>query len=197
MSWLYDIDLSVFRFGNEGVANPVFDVLFPFITDTHFFYLIYGVAVLSLLLFDGKRGVIAVVLLALLITASDQLSSATIKPLVSRIRPCAALDAVRLLVPCGPGKSFPSSHAVNNFAMAFLLARLYRDAAWYLFVYAGLVAFSRVYTGVHYPSDILAGSAIGCAVAWCLLWLHGYADRFAREKLNWTALSPPPRQEHG
>ena len=105
----------------------------------------------------GKRGRTAALLVVLVIVCSDQLSSFVIKPLVNRPRPCHTVEGVpvvenvHLLVGCGGGKSFPSSHAVNNFAVATLFAFFYKRARVWLFLWAFLVAFSRVAVGVHFP----------------------------------------------
>jgi undecaprenyl-diphosphatase len=75
-----------------------------------------------------------------------------------------------MLVDCGPGKSFPSSHAVNNFGVATLFSFYYRKWTWAFIGWASLVALSRPAVGVHYPSDILGGAIIGCAVAGFVIW---------------------------
>jgi undecaprenyl-diphosphatase len=69
------------------------------------------------------------------------------------------------LVPCGSGFSFPSSHAVNHFALA---AFLYLTTQWiplkwrfFWYVWAFSISFAQVYSGVHYPSDVLIGGLIG------------------------------------
>jgi undecaprenyl-diphosphatase len=82
-----------------------------------------------------------------------------------------------MLVDCGPGKSFPSSHAVNSFAVATLLSTYYRRWQWWFFGWAALVALSRPAVGVHYPSDILGGAAIGACVALALIVLWTQAAR--------------------
>jgi undecaprenyl-diphosphatase len=155
----------LFRFGNDALANPVGDWFFVFITEIKNFYIIYAVALLSLMWFGKKRGIITVLLLLLTIVFSDQISSFVVKPLFDRLRPCRTLEHVRLLVGCGGGKSFTSSHATNNFALAVLVSHFYPKSRYWLLTWATLVAFSRVYVGVHYPSDILGGAVLGSLIA--------------------------------
>jgi undecaprenyl-diphosphatase len=119
----------------------------------------------------GAKGRKFVVLMILTILISDQLSSSLIKPLVDRTRPCFSLEGVKLLITIGPGKSFPSSHAVNNFAAATVISYFYKEYKAVLFTIAGLVAFSRVYVGVHYPLDVLAGAAIGMIVGYFIIFI--------------------------
>lgn len=170
-------DESLFRWINDGWANPVLDAVFPFITELKYTVFPIALALLAMMVFSKRKGVVAFVLLALVIVCADQLSSFVIKPLVGRIRPCTALEHVRLLVGCGGGKSFPSSHAVNNFAAAMLLSRFYPKAAPYLFGFATLVALSRPYVGVHYPLDILGGAVLGTLVAFAVLVLFEQMKR--------------------
>jgi undecaprenyl-diphosphatase len=184
VEWLYGIDVALFRFGNSMLANPVGDVFFPFITEVKNFYIIYAVTLIALMVFGKKRGVITVALLLLTITISDQLSSFVVKPLFGRLRPCHTLEDVRLLVGCGGGKSFPSSHATNNFAMAVLVAHFYPVARPWLLLWAVLVAFSRVYVGVHYFSDLLGGALLGTAVAAAVAWSY---ERIAPLLVQWRA----------
>ncbi len=165
IEWLYGIDVALFRFGNEALANPVGDWFFPFITEVKNFYVIYAVTLISLMIFVKKRGEIAVVLLLITITISDQISSLVVKPMFDRLRPCHTLEHVRLLVGCGGGKSFTSSHATNNFALAMLMSHFYPVARPWLFLWAVLVSYSRVYVGVHYFSDILGGAVLGTLIA--------------------------------
>ncbi len=172
IEWLYSIDLSLFRWGNEALANPLGDWFFVFITEIKNFYVIYAIALLSLMWFGKKRGVITVLLLLLTIVFSDQISSFVIKPLFDRLRPCHTLEHVRLLVGCGGGKSFTSSHATNNFAMAVLISHFYPKARYYLLGWASLVAFSRVYIGVHYPSDIVGGAVLGSMIAMAVILVY-------------------------
>ena len=164
MEWLYQIDLNLFYFINRTIANPFFDWLMPALTEIKFWYSAYLVGIVSLLIFGKKEGRIAVLLLLITIVVSDQISSTIIKHAIGRIRPCNVLEGVRLIYGTSGGLSFPSSHAVNNFAMVSLLSHFYKKFTPYLFVFAFLVALSRVYLGLHYPSDMLGGAIIGFVI---------------------------------
>jgi undecaprenyl-diphosphatase len=100
----------------------------------------------------------------LVLALTDQASAGLLKPLIGRLRPCHVLENVHLLVGCGGGKSMPSSHAANAFGQALLFGLPYRKARWPLITFAAVVALSRVFVGVHYPGDILAGAIIGGAI---------------------------------
>lgn len=144
----------------------------PFITTNNHWILVYILVVISLLWKGGKKGKICVLMLFIIITLSDQISSSLIKEAVGRIRPCHVLSDINLLVPCGGGKSFPSSHAVNNFAAALTLSHFYREYKWVFFSIAAFIAFSRVYVGVHYPLDIISGAVLGLLISFCIILLY-------------------------
>jgi undecaprenyl-diphosphatase len=163
LDFFYGIDLQIFYFINHTLSNPLFDKFFPFITEVKNWYIAYVLLFLLLVIKGGRTGRIAALLLLVMIAATDQLSSFFIKNLVHRIRPCNILPDVRILVTCTQAFSFPSSHAVNNFAAATYFYRLYPKYKWPLFIAAFLLAFSRPYVGVHYPSDSIGGAIIGAA----------------------------------
>jgi undecaprenyl-diphosphatase len=108
-------------------------------------------------------------LVALLISISDQLSVRAFKYVFERPRPCHEADLQPLIHlaagRCGGAFGFVSSHAANSFALAtfiwILLRGIYRWTGYVMFGYAVLVSYSRVYLGVHYPGDILAGGLLG------------------------------------
>jgi undecaprenyl-diphosphatase len=177
IEWLYGIDVALFRFGNETIANPAGDWFFPFITNLKNFIVPYALLLLGLLVFGKKRGALTLLLIVITITIADQMSSFVVKPWVGRLRPCHVLEDVRLLVGCGSGKSFTSSHATNNFALAVIIQHMYPKARWYILTWAALVAFSRVYVGVHYPSDIVGGAVLGSLIGFAVIFLYEQAVR--------------------
>ena len=108
----------------------------------------------------------------LLIICSDQISSSVFKPLFERPRPCHN-EAIKDLVylpngHCGGAYGFISSHSCNVFALAsfitLLLKKHYKKIALVMFTWATLVAYSRIYMGVHYPGDVIAGAAVGLII---------------------------------
>lgn len=109
----------------------------------------------------------------------DVTSSRVIKPAVARSRPCRDVEVQKnqpaIRVECGPGYSFPSSHATNHFGVAMYLSGLLGFASrWIrpaLLAWASAVAYAQVYVGVHFPLDVLAGAGIGMCIGGMSAWL--------------------------
>lgn len=106
--------------------------------------------------------------LILTVVLADQISSSVIKPFFNRLRPCNdpdLIETVRLLVNCGGGKSFTSSHATNHFAVATFLGCISsaynRVIAGLLLLWAAAISYGQVYVGVHFPIDIIFGAVLG------------------------------------
>lgn len=169
--WLFNIDKALFYFFNTTIANPVFDFIMPIITEMKYLIFLYAAFLIYLMIKFKKLGIFVTILAILTVAVSDQISSHLIKKAVGRERPCRELQDVRLLTGCGPGKSFPSSHAVNNFAAALILAYFFRKYRYWIYGVAASIAFSRLYVGVHYPIDVLCGAIIGTAIAALIITL--------------------------
>jgi hypothetical protein len=104
-------------------------------------------------------------MIVLVIALGDPLVVNTIKHLVARPRPCLALPDVIERLDCTASGSMPSAHAANWFAMTMVMFLFYRRSLWFMLPMALLVSFSRVYNGVHYPGDVLAGMILGAGYA--------------------------------
>lgn len=171
LPFLLNIDKWLFYAINKGLSNPVFDSIMPFVTTNNHWLLVYIVLFVWLFWKGGKTGRICAVALVAGIVLTDQINSFFIKETFLRLRPCHALAEVRLLVPCGVGKSFFSSHATNTFVAAYILSYFYKQYKYILLSLAGLISFSRVYVGVHYPADIICGAAFGIFIGWIIVYI--------------------------
>ena len=163
------IDSWLFYFFNKTLANPFFDSFMPFITETKHWYIFYFLVGLYLVIKGGARGRVAVILAIILILGTDQFSN-LLKEFFGRVRPCHSLPNVNLLVGCNDSYSFPSNHAINNFAAAFLFTYFYPKLKWWFYIAATIISLSRVFCGVHYPFDLVAGAAVG--ILWAMLLVY-------------------------
>jgi undecaprenyl-diphosphatase len=93
-------------------------------------------------------------------------SDGVLKPLVHRPRPDARFEASEVISRSPSSSSFPSGHASSSAAAALMLAATWPSARVAVWLLAVGVSVSRIYLGVHYPSDVLAGFLIGLLVAW-------------------------------
>lgn len=153
--------------------TPALDAVMTFASDRRGWFPFYAVLI-GWLIYQFRRR--AAVLLPLLIGAvalADSSTSRLFKPIFGRLRPCHAPDlAAQLSLPdgCGGQFGFLSSHAANSFALAvFLLLVLpggrFRGLKIGVFLWAGLLSYSRIYLAAHYPSDVLGGALVGAALA--------------------------------
>lgn len=174
------LDQTIFEFINGDLSNGFLDTIMPIWRSKITWiplYVFFGI----LIIFQYKKHCwYAAIAIALTIGITDQLSSELIKKNVQRPRPCHVLSVERqeinLLVDCGSGYSFPSSHAANHFALATILWLVFRRRwrkVWIpvaLYLWAFSIGFGQIYVGVHYPFDVLGGGALGCAVGGGLGW---------------------------
>ena len=133
-----------------------------------------ALAALLIMILVGRQKKIAGVVLMAGLTLSFY-SVGVLKALISRPRPFVALDGVNCLVGRG-GFSFPSGHSTYAFMAAFILSAFFGRKHLF-FLAAALIAFSRVYVGVHYPSDAISGAALGLGIGYLLIGVVGYVKK--------------------
>lgn len=187
---LLQLDFLLFELLNGKWHNTLFDTILPVWRSQYFWaplylffftFLIYNYHPKTIL------GIIAFFLLTFFL--SDQLSAGVIKSLLPRLRPCRTpelLETVRLLVPCGSGKSFVSAHATNHFAIAvytgLILKQNFNWLLGVLLAWAASIAYAQVYVGVHFPFDVIGGAFLGVFIG---SFTHHLAKwRFAKQGIT-------------
>jgi undecaprenyl-diphosphatase len=164
LSWDYIAWYQV----NVAWHNAFLDEVVPHIRNQWFWAPLYMFLLVFMPQNFGRRGWMWIVGFLITFALADFLSASIIKPYFMRIRPCNDLrfvDVVHLLVPCGGGNSFPSTHATNHFALgvfaAVTLQKKYKIVWPLALLWAALIAYAQVYVGVHYPLDVIFGALLG------------------------------------
>jgi undecaprenyl-diphosphatase len=171
-------DTALFRLLNEQLHCVWLDVVMPFVTSEENWRIPLVVAWLAVMAFGGRRGRITGVGIALAVTASDQVCASLLKDLIGRVRPCHVVEGARLLDSCRGSPSFPSCHASNSMAVAMVALIRHRGWTAPAVAVAAIAGYSRVYVGVHYPSDVLGGMLLGAGIGYV-------AERLVRRLELW------------
>jgi len=188
ISQVYSLDLRVFRWINRGLNHPILDQFFNIVADGRFWTPLLLLLAIYFLVRGKDRTKAWVALTLLSVAIGDPLITNPLKHLFDRPRPYQSVEGVREVSPGSGeqrwepavrisgipeqdirhGRSFPSSH-VANAAAAAMSARLVWGPAlrwpWYFVALAGL---GRIYTGDHYPTDILASIPLSILYTWVI-----------------------------
>ena len=174
------MDTKLFYAVNHGLENGLFDWLMPIITGYETWVLPLIAISVYLVYKNPRHGMFIIGAAVLAVTLSDLINHRVLKEIFARPRPCNLLPDVHLLAGCSGSLSFPSSHAVNSFTLAAIFG-FYEKKLWiFTAPAAALVAFSRVYLGVHYPADVVVGAIVG--VGFGYLAYRAYRLSTATEK---------------
>jgi undecaprenyl-diphosphatase len=207
MIFLFDFDKSIFSWINADWSNPFFDWVMPWITHLADAAIVWIWMILIGLvagwklavanktdrsksqqrLWMIKAGLFFCLYVALMYGVNAGVYNLA-KHLAHRSRPFVEQTVV-LRVPSITASnlrhdsSFPSGHAANAFMVAAILADRFRRKRHLFYGLAAWVALSRIYLGVHYPSDVVAGGCLGFIITWAMLSFHSLRNRIMREDL--------------
>ena len=166
------VDNTILRWINVKFRNKTFDKIMPIITSAGNLGIIW--IVISVLLMTKKdyRVLGQTILIALVITTI--IGEGIIKNIVKRKRPFYGDDDKELLISRPITYSFPSGHTASSFAVAAVFIKTDNAASLEIILLACLIAFSRLYLGVHYPSDVIGGGIIGalCGLITVILFMN-------------------------
>lgn len=164
LEWLKQIDYWIFTKINNDGSFALGDLFFPAITDLHklaYFKVIVLPIVFFLFYKKFSRKGISLFLFLLLSLGFSDFSGKLVKNYYERTRPFENSEIAAIQKSPAAGKSFYSNHTTNMFNFATYTSVFFPQLKIPLFVFAGLIAYSRIYNGVHYPSDVLAGGLMG------------------------------------
>jgi undecaprenyl-diphosphatase len=179
--FLRAIDDWIYYQINSVLTHPALDVFFLWITDLHktpyFKFIAVPLVAFMFIRRFGREGVSLFLFLILALALSD-FTGGRIKHLVERQRPQYNLSLQQTQRSVAHGGAFPSNHASNMFTFATYSSYFLPQAGVPLFLLASAVGYSRIYNGVHYPSDVFAGSIMG--ILWGML-----IARIAKQVMNY------------
>lgn len=167
---LKQFDHNLFLLVNGKFSTSFLDMFFGYITNLHLQWM-FWVLFLPLVFFwiykKRRRALIGMAHILIVAGLSDLFCYHVIKQFTYRDRPNNSDEVASVLkVGYGPkSSSFPSNHASTSFAMAYAVKMVAPIAKWPVYIVAVMVAYSRPYVGVHFPSDIMAGMIIGTLIS--------------------------------
>lgn len=184
IDFLQNIDQQLFLFLN-GLHADWLDPIMIFISGKLTWLPFYLVLLYLVIRKFRWKSIVVIVAIAVLITLSDQISVHAFKNVFLRLRPCHT-ELIKDLVylptgRCGGQYGFISSHSANSFALAMFLWLLFRKQyskiGFVLFVWAALVAYSRIYMGVHFTGDVIVGAIVGMLIGFAVWKLYQKVEK--------------------
>lgn len=163
MDFILNFDSGILLWIQEHFRNPVFDSFFKSIThlgDAGIFWIL-----LTIILLCFKKTRKAGIYSACALLGSVLINNVILKNLIGRIRPYEVIDGLKCIVAPAHDLSFPSGHTGSSFSSAVAIYKnLPRKYAIALLVLAVFISFSRIYVGIHYPTDVLGGFLVGTII---------------------------------
>lgn len=163
MNYITDLDYTILNLIYNNLRTDLCDKIFPIVTQLGNYGAIWIAIALVFLMFKKTRKLSIVILLSLGLTSI--LGNNILKPLLTRSRPFENLSNINLLIKAPTDFSFPSEHTATAFASAVPIFLFSKKLGIPALILASLIAFSRLYLYVHFPTDVLAGIILGTLVS--------------------------------
>jgi len=178
MEWLLEMDGRLLLWLKEAFSHPVLDKIMIFISSLGNKGMLWiAIGVLFLLFgFRNKRWRSRGFLVLFSLAANFLACNVALKPLIDRTRPYYVLDYTPLIPPVGD-PSFPSGHTSASFAAATAIYAINKKWGIAAYAFAAVMGFSRLYLGVHFPTDVLAGALVGTAAAMIIIKIFDAKQR--------------------
>jgi len=189
LEWLDKADKELFLFLN-GMHNPFFDEVMWMVSNKFLWIPIYILLVYFMFKYYNQEGLVWLIGIIILVILTDQFTSTLLKPSFGRLRPCHDPEIMALVhnvKRCGGLYGFVSGHSANSFAIATFSFMIFYNKLryiWLLFPWAVVIAYSRIYLGVHYPGDILIGAIIGIIFGLTLFHFTSKIYQKRKDKLS-------------
>lgn len=181
---LQSFDNSLFYFINHLPHNLFLDSFFAFLSGVGNWGIIWFVILAILFAIEEVKDkkIIFILLCAGILTLF--VADLGLKHMIKRLRPEFVLPATYVVSDHARSFSFPSGHTTIAFAAAYIMAREHRKWAKFYYILAILIAFSRMYLGKHFPSDIIGGIFIGSLIGYFSLFLANKSFNLHKRKIK-------------
>lgn len=175
MKFIQSLDDLILMYIQNNMHNGFLDWIMPIFTALGNLGLIWFVIAVILLFYKDYRKYGLMIIASLILCGL--IGNVGLKNIVGRLRPIDVNTSIKLLIARPTDFSFPSGHAMTSFAPAVVLMFMNKKIGSAALVLASIIAFSRLYLYVHYPSDVIAGALIGSIIALVLVEIFIHKEK--------------------
>lgn len=176
---MLSVEFAILDFIRNNLTSPIMDKIMVFITTLGNAGAIW--IVLTLLMLCSKKYRRTGLMLGAGLVVCLIVGNLILKPLIVRPRPFLVKEGIRLIINAPRDFSFPSGHTLSSVICAVILFLRHRNMGIYALILAVVIAFSRLYLYVHFPSDVLFGAIIGVIIAFaCVKTVNYFFEKYSK-----------------